>query len=332
MLDEATGLDADIEYEELHQLAFHAMGSSFDLWVACKSGEAARMALSDARRFVDDAEQVMSRFREDSDLSALNRKAGQRAEVVPMLFKVIQVALEAASRSKGIYDPTVLPALVAAGYDRSFVDLQNDDAPFAAAEAAPQAVADQAWNLIELDESDHAITLPAGVQIDLGGIGKAWAAHRAADILEHTGPCIVSAGGDVTVRGEAYPGEGWFVAIKDPLCPERQIANLEVSTSGVATSGIDRRRWTRNGVTAHHIIDPRTGRPAETDLLSVTVIAPDVLIAERLALTAMVLGSQRALDLTENECATEALLVLVDGRRLHTSRFSTLLAPVGGEM
>lgn len=330
MLDEAIDLKSDTGYEELYQLTFRAMGSSFDMWVASEAEDAARIALAETRLFIDDAEQVLSRFREDSDLMALNRSAGQRNPVVPMLFEVVRIALDAAKKSAGIYDPTLLDAVVSAGYDRNFSDIQNDDFHFDETDEVLSNSAKQTWKLIELNEPACAITLPPGIRIDLGGIGKAWAAHAAADILEKTGPCIVSAGGDIAVRGEPYPGEGWLVGIRDSKSPGKQVANVEVSSCGVATSGIDQRRWTRNGVTAHHIIDPRTGQPAESDLLSTTVIAPDVLIAERIALTAMVVGSEKALELIENEAGCEGLLVAADGRRISSSRFGALLAPVGG--
>ena len=332
MLDELTRPDSEPNYEGLHQLAFRAMGSSFDLWVAAEAEDAARIALSEARLFIEDAEQVMSRFRDNSDLSDLNRRSGQRSQVVPMLFEAVSVALEAAAGSSGIYDPTILPALIAAGYDRSFDDISASGADNSTSLPEQDLLADRMWSAIKLDRSDHSIMLPVGVQIDLGGIGKAWAAHRSADLLFQTGPCIVSAGGDIAVRGEPYPDEGWFVAVKDPLGSGKPIMTLEVATCGVATSGIDHRSWTLNGVASHHLIDPRTGRPAETDLVSVTVIAPDVLIAERLALTSMILGSEQALDLIENERGSEGLLVFTDGRNVSTSQLDSILAPGGGEV
>lgn len=325
MLDEVMRPGSVTEYQGLHQLVFKAMGSNFDLWIAVDSEQVASKALVAAKRFIDEAEQVMSRFREDSDLSELNGNSGKRKQVLPLLFEVIGVALDAAALSFGIYDPTVLPSLMAAGYDRNFDEIESD----ALQNDVTGPPADSSWSDITLDPSDCSVTSPSGVLIDLGGIGKAWTAHRAADLLSQTGPCIVSAGGDIAVRGQPYPGEGWLVGIKDPLHAGRQITTLELTTCGVATSGTDHRRWTRNGIAGHHLIDPRTGQSAETDLMSVTAIAFDVLAAERLALSAMILGSEQGLSLIENDRGSEGLLVFSDGRHITTSQFDTLLASGG---
>jgi thiamine biosynthesis lipoprotein len=111
------------------------------------------------------------------------------------------------------------------------------------------------------------IALSAGTHLDLGGIGKGYAAERAAEILATAGPCLVNAGGDIAVRGGA-----WAVGVED--------ATLELTSGGLATSGRDRRRWLRAGVQQHHLIDPRTGSPADSELLRVTVVAADAVEAE----------------------------------------------------
>ena len=131
----------------------------------------------------------------------------------------------------------------------------------------------------EVTLTGRRIELGPGVKLDLGGIGKGFAAERVAEQLALTGPSLVSAGGDVAVRG--VPTEGiWAVAVDDTL-------TLGLVRGGLATSGRDRRRWRRAGIEQHHLIDPATGRPSETDLVRVTAIGADGVDAEVLAKDAL---------------------------------------------
>jgi thiamine biosynthesis lipoprotein len=257
----------------------------------------------------------MSRFRPYSELSRLNARSGRTTEVSPLLFEVIAAALQAARNTGGLYDPSVLPALLKAGYDRSFDTMPR------AQEGPPDAGPRPRgrWSELQLDPQGRTVRLPPGAAIDLGGVGKAWTAEKAAAILAEVGPCIVSAGGDIAAKGNPSPGEGWQVGVEDPLHPGSHIITLEVTDCGVATSGVDYRRWTKNGAPQHHIIDSRTGKPADTDLLSVSVLAPDVLTAEQDALVAMVLGLREGLPFLEGRPGVEGVLVCADGRVAFTS-------------
>jgi len=123
---------------------------------------------------------------------------------------------------------------------------------------------------VEVD--GRRIRLAPGARLDLGGIGKGFAAERAADLLSAAGPCLVSAGGDVAVRGVPAAGT-WAVGIDDEL-------TVGLDQGGLATSGRDRRRWQRGGRERHHLIDPLTGLPAVTDILRVTVVGRDAVDAE----------------------------------------------------
>jgi thiamine biosynthesis lipoprotein len=147
---------------------------------------------------------------------------------------------------------------------------------------------------------DGRIELEPGVRLDLGGIGKGYAAERAAEILAVAGPCLVNAGGDIAVRGGSWP-----VGVES--------MTLELTVGGLATSGRDRRRWRRAGRELHHLIDPTTGRPAETDLLRVTVLAADAVDAEVAAKALFLVGSERAAAEADAE-ETPAVLVIEDGR------------------
>ena len=198
-------------------------------------------------------EAILTRFRAESELSRLNRDGAIDAS--PDLLRVVELALDARERTDGRFDPTVHDALVAAGYDRTFAELV--DGPLGAPSPGGGGVRIEGTR-IELDP---------GVRLDLGGIGKGYAAERAAEILGVAGPCLVNAGGDIAVRGGA-----WTVGVDD--------TTLEIAHAGLATSGVDRRRWRRDGREQHHLIDPRTGAPADVQLLRVTVVAADAVEAE----------------------------------------------------
>jgi len=213
-------------------------------------------------------EALLSRFRPDSELSRLN--AAGELTAGPDLLAVTQAALAARERSNGRFDPTVYDALVAAGYDRSFELV----APTAAGVFVPSC---SCGGRIDVDGS--RIRLAPGVHLDLGGIAKGYAVDRAAAILAEAGSCLVNAGGDVVARGGYWPVG---LAGTDLV--------LELGDGAIATSGRDRRRWRRGNEERHHLIDPATGRPAVTDLLHVTVVAPTAVEAEVLAKIAFLGG------------------------------------------
>jgi FAD:protein FMN transferase len=277
----------------LHR-CFRAMGTEIELLVEAEEADGAFDA---AEAEFERLEQVMSRFRPDSELSQLNRDG--RIDASPDLAQVVWLAVDARERTGGRFDPTVHDALVEAGYDRTFDDLPAD-APAAAAVARCGGRIAVEGTRIEVEQ---------GFRLDLGGIGKGFAAERAAELLALTGPCLVSAGGDVAVRG--LPAQGaWSIAVDESV-------TLGLTGGGVATSGRDRRTWRRGGKHLHHIIDPRTGAPAETDLLRVTAVGDDAVSAEVLAKTLFLAGEDEAADST-----VPAVLVTADGR----TRFSRGLA------
>ena len=226
---------------------FRAMGTEIELLV--EADEAAR-ELDAAESEFHRLEAILSRFRPDSELSRLNRDGALDAG--PDLLRVVELALDGRARTAGLFDPTVHDAVVAAGYDRTFEQLLG----------GPPLPSRPAGGGVRVDGT--RITLAPGARLDLGGIGKGYAAERAAEVLALAGPCLVNAGGDIAVRGGAWP-----VGVGD--------VTLELSSGGLATSGRDRRCW---GIDQHHLIDPRTGAPARTDLLRVTVVACDAVEAE----------------------------------------------------
>jgi thiamine biosynthesis lipoprotein len=234
---------------------------------------------------------------------------------------VVARARAAAGASDGIFDPTVIDALEAAGYDRS-IDLIRKDGTHPPRRVAPQP---GRWQGVEVDRAGGTVRLPAGVRLDLGGIGKGWAADRAGTMLQPLGAGMVSAGGDIRAWGDqpgSEPGQGWLVAVDDPQQPDRDLAWVRVRDGAVATSSITTRRWAGG----HHLIDPRTGRPAGTDLLSVTALAPTVVQAEVAAKVVLILGREAGLDwLMAQQPGVEAVMVDDAGRLFGTRGIEKVL-------
>ena len=286
---------------ELVRHAFRAMGTQI-LVLVDGFEDAARVAgaVDRVRDTFERLERRCSRFRADSELTRVNRRAGRPTRVSPELAELVSHALAAARRTEGRFDPTVLDAVVGAGYDRDF------DEVLAGARAAlrPPRPCGR-WREVRL-EGDR-LELPEGVGLDLGGLAKGWTVDRAAEAALAAGLrwVLVSAGGDLRLLGEAPP-EGIPVGVEDPEDPSAEVLRLHLTGGALATSSITRRAW---GPGLHHLIDPRTGAPAATGVLQATVWAPTCAEAEVAAKDALLRG-ETALG------EVPGVLVLADGRVL----------------
>ncbi|WP_322495873.1 FAD:protein FMN transferase [Chloroflexus sp.] len=291
----------------MQQLSFRAMGSTITV-IIDSDDPTARSVLTAARKTFLRYERMLSRFRPHSELSALNRRAGHgTVRVGQTLWRAVQQALWAARLSDGWVTPTVGAALVAAGYDHNFSALTNGSA---AGESKPAPD----WRLIGYDPRRRTISLPAGMQLDLSGSAKGWTAALVARRLGRRFPALVDAGGDIAVSGPRRDGSSWPVEVADPQTPDQGTELLLIRRGGVATSGIDYRRWQQAGRWQHHLIDPHTGAPAVTDLLSVTVVAPTLPLAEMAAKTVLLRGAESGLRWLKARPQLAALLVSTDGQ------------------
>jgi thiamine biosynthesis lipoprotein len=271
----------------LHEHRFRAMNTAVAAWLWTDS-PLAGARLNEVERFFTQVEAELSRFRPQSGLSRLNAAAGRGPQSIsPLLVEVLALALEAARASSGVFDPTVLNALHAAGYDRSFEQIEAGNG---VPQCSPSALSGNGWQQVLLDAAEGTATLPAGLSIDLGGIAKGWAVDQAALQLGQWGPALVDAGGDI--RSVGTPGEPWPVAVQDPFDETRDLAVILLAGNAVATSSIGGRRWQRNGQSMHHLIDPRTGHPSRSDLHTVTALAPTAVGAEVMAKVVLLLGRQ----------------------------------------
>jgi thiamine biosynthesis lipoprotein len=265
-------------------------------------------------------EQRLSRFRPDSELSQLNLSAGQNIRISSVMQEVLHSALRASRVSDGMVTPTVLGALEAAGYNRSFEGL-SDAAPEEVVSAYDWATNAIATPAVELNTHARTVRLAPGARLDLGGIAKGWAADRAAHHLRRLGPALVSAGGDIAVTAPMEDGEPWPIGVTDPFDQEKDTEILLIYQGGVATSGRDHRRWMKDKLWQHHIIDPRSGQPAQTDVLTATVIAPSAQAAETAAKVVLIAGSSRGLEWLNQRPDFAGLVVLEDGEKIQSHRW-----------
>ncbi|XES00831.1 FAD:protein FMN transferase [Streptomyces sp. S1D4-11] len=219
-------------------------------------------------RHLAEVDAACSRFRQDSELVALDQAQGRPVRVSPLLAEALAVALRAAAATDGTVDPTVGSAIGALGYDRDFRLVQEDDRPVRLTVRPVPG-----WRAVTLDRATDTVTVPAGVHLDLGATAKAWAADKAAALLAETAGCgvLVSLGGDTAVAGEP-PAGGWRIRVQDATGPVEETptpgtyATVAIRSGGLATSGTTARRWRRGAHDLHHIVDPYTGLPAETPL------------------------------------------------------------------
>jgi FAD:protein FMN transferase len=276
--------------------AFRAMGTDVEALLDAPAGAEALLALGSVEHEFRRLEAIMTRFDSDSELSRLN--ADGAIEPSPELREVVELALAARERTGGRFDPTLHDAVVAAGYDRTF-DLLRDG-QVVTGEPVPGA------GRVHVGEA--LIALEPGVRIDLGGIGKGYAVDRTLAVLASIGACLVNAGGDLAVSGAPERGN-WPVAVGTPDGP----LTLGLASGALATSGSDRRRWKTPDGTTHHLIDPESGRPSESDLLRVTVVAATAVEAEVLAKALFLAGEEDAVAEADAN-GLPALLVTADGR------------------
>ncbi|KUL42553.1 hypothetical protein ADL12_09925 [Streptomyces regalis] len=279
-----------------------------------------------ARTRLAELEALWSRFRPDSELCRLNASLGQWVTLSPPTVAVVRRAVRAWEVTGGLFDPTVLPALEAAGYTRSFASPAPEPSSFAAPARAPGCAG------IEIE--DDRVRLPVGVRLDLGGIGKGYAADLLTEELLAAGAqgACVNLGGDVRAAGSPPGADAWVIAVEDEARPGTDLAWLALAEGAVATSTRLRRRWRRGSEEVHHLIDPADGTPADTPVATVTVVAAETHWAEVLAKAALIAGPAAGAVLLEAH-GVAGLLVTEDGTALRVGpweRYERWIPSCGG--
>jgi thiamine biosynthesis lipoprotein len=292
----------------IRSIEFRAMNTAVML---AAEGDNAIEGMQATKAFIDECEQRFSRFLPASELTALNRSAGEWTEVSPDLMEMLQLSVEYQRKTNGIFDPTILSDLKRVGYDLSMDEIRKRGTQNA---TAAERTSHPAFQHIELDLLERRVRLPRGMEIDLGGIAKAWIVEKAAQLLQqYTSACGVSAGGDIAFIGHPSDGMDWDVYLEDPRDPSQMLAQLHVSSAAVATSSVMKRSWTQGQALRHHLIDPRTGEPAQTDWCSVTVIGPNLVEADVYAKALLIGGWNELPDLLKPNMNLTCIAVDPDG-------------------
>ncbi len=297
--------------------SFEAMGTAVHLVV-----DGPAELLDAAEHSIHRCEARWSRFRPTSELRQLNASAGHPTVVSNETFSLVQSAIEAWRRTDGLFDPTVLPALEALGYDRSFETMTPDGSGDHHLPTGPPSVVPGPAE-IGMHPAASMIELPADLRLDLGGLAKGATADLVVDELRHAGAlaCCVNIGGDLRVWGSG-PHQGvWEVAFKTDIDGHR----LRLAAGAVCTSSTSQRRWIRNGVTLHHLIDPSSGRPMESDVTTSTVIARTALAAEVLAKLPLGWGAAKGAEFLRRQNTT-GRLEMKDGSRQDLAGFDRFLS------
>jgi thiamine biosynthesis lipoprotein len=291
--------------------SFAALGST--AVVAVTDPAVLALAREQVEQVIDRFDRACSRFREDSELIALNASAGAPVRVSPLLLEAVEAAVRAARLTDGDVDPTVGEALIALGYDRDFDEIGAGGATATRIASVP------GWQTVTVDHAAGTVSTARGVVLDLGATAKALAADHAAAAAGAAlgdGGVLVSLGGDLAIVGPP-PASGWRIRVTDDHRSDASAPGqwITLRAGGLATSSTTVRRWETDGGSAHHLLDPATGRPVESPWRTVSVTAASCLDAN-IASTAAIIRGERAPDWLES-LGLPSRLVRTDGSVLH---------------
>ncbi len=256
------------------------------------------------RRF----EARFSRFLPDSELSRFNARTSAAMRVSLEMWELLAECQAFFEITDGVFNPLVLDALAAAGYNASFEqvgpapELRGTDVP--------------SFGQLQFREPP-VVVLPAGLRVDFGGIGKGYSVDLAVESLNDCDDFLINAGGDIYAAGFAPDGQAWRVAVANPGEPEVALTTLALSDQAVATSWTTKRRWQAGTGWANHLIDSRNGQPVSNGMAGVTVVASTTTEADVFAKTALILGPDEGRGFLEAQ-QVDGLLVLADGTQIST--------------
>lgn len=269
---------------------FWAMGCEMKLWLDVDDISLAKQAFTQVEHLFVDVEACLTRFKETSELSALNR---ERSMIVSdLLWDVLEKALHYADVTQGLFDPTLGQAMQAIGYTKPFQQIEHTSVSGWHGVTASSG----GWAQVQMDRATQTVTLPDDIELDFGGIGKGYTLQLAADILREYGPALLDGAGDIVAVGAPRNLEGWPVSVYTPRSASPELGDhtafIWLKDAALATSGIDHRQWVFDGGLVHHIIDPVTANSALVDCQTITVCAPNIVDADVYATAALVGSAQ----------------------------------------
>ncbi|MDN3955113.1 FAD:protein FMN transferase [Sporolactobacillus laevolacticus] len=268
-------------------------------------------------------ENQFSRFLEDSELSHVNRRAGQITLVSQKFAELLFEALRFYSETSGIFNPFLGQLMCEIGYDCSFEKINHQHEH----RDKEENLAQSANTSFTFDLDQRSVTLSSDSMLDFGGIAKGWAVQKAAlNLIDHGRPRgLVNAGGDIMCWNDTHDRTPWVIGVSHPYKDDQIIGQLafHIGRWGVATSSKTKRSWRDGGITLHHLIDPRNGSPSDSDIIQATVIGPALLPCEIYAKCLLILGSQDGpawLRAIQPDCAY--LFIMEDGQLIMSSNLN----------
>jgi FAD:protein FMN transferase len=242
-------------------------------------------------KWFQSVEDSCSRFREDSELSMLNQQVGKEVSISRNLYLILKDADRFYKDTEGIFNPGILSAIENSGYTQSIEYIRGQKV-----EVYPSSISSTVKDApFYLNEDRQSVAL--SYRIDLGGIAKGWVIDRAAEVLEQLGYGFINVGGDIRIFGELP--RPLNIGIESPFDPSSMISSIQVWSGALATSTSMKRRWLVNNKWNHHLIDPRTGKPSKSTIVSATVTSPTAVEADVRAKTILLTGEEKALDIIE---------------------------------
>jgi thiamine biosynthesis lipoprotein len=302
--------------ETQHQFLFRAMNTKVELtyWSLDEATAEIEAFTKNWFRYV---EERFSRFLPESELSHLNRLAGDRCMVSETMLEVVHLAEMYRQLTNGIFDPLLLNALLHAGYTESFELLGGRNTVNPNVNLLDPTIK----RTIKIDNTMKSIQLPEQITMDLGGIVKSWAVQRLANhfqkkLMVHRG--IINAGGDLTVWNDSATTElPWIIGIENPWQQNEELGQLVLSNGSIATSSKLGRRWENGLGSMHHIIDPRTMAPSENDVVQCTVTGKNVIVCEIWAKVICIMGSSEGIDLLNEKTEDYEALIFTSQQETH---------------
>ncbi len=295
---------------KLQAFQCYAMNTKIEAILECQANTRQRLE-GIVREWFRAVEERFSRFRPDSELSFLNTQGGKLVLVSPHMLEVLALAETYRKETGGLFTPFIHDALLAAGYDCSFEQINREHV--AGSPCRPPAEPS-----LSLYPGMKAVRLGADTRIDLGGIVKGWSAQRLSEKLykrHNVMRGLLNAGGDVQVWGGSDSTEPWHIGILSPWNEAEEIAIVSVRDGAVATSSVTGRRWhhERRG-DMHHIIDPRTMQPSTSDVAQCSIVGESLIEAEIWAKVVCIAGRERGVSLLQTYAPrVEALIVSLMG-------------------
>ncbi|MEB3100064.1 FAD:protein FMN transferase [Ferviditalea candida] len=301
-----------------YSFRFRAMNTEIEAFVFCTEEQVAP-----TQRLVFDwfqaAERRFSRFLPASELSYLNRLTGQTCLVSEAMLEVLLLAESYTRLTEGIFQPLILKALEQSGYNQSF-ELMEHGPNYRIQLTADRTQANDDLRIVT-NSSMKSVLLPTDAKMDLGGIVKSWAVKRLAGWLQKQHGLqsgMINAGGDLAVWGRPDGGSGaWRIGIENPWKADQVIGILALDHGAVATSSKLGRQWDTEHGKMHHLIDPRSMRPSESDVLQCTVTGEDVLECEIWSKVICILGYEEGAALFTKKTSGYEALVFTEKGEVH---------------